>query len=62
LLATRKVEKGHRMMALTPTQRSVQISRTTLFGLYFTAQLSSSFGKMKASILVAVTGDTPSIY
>ena len=53
----RRVEGNHRRMVPTPTQRSVQISRTTLFRLCFTAQPFLAFGKMKVSISVAATGN-----
>ena len=41
----------------TPTQRGVQISRTTLFGTCFTAQQIVSFLRMEFSILVSVSGN-----
>ena len=43
--------------APTPTQRSVQISRTTLFSPRFTALPILSFGEMEVLILAVLTGN-----
>ena len=50
LLSPKPGRRGHRIGAPTPTERSVRISRTTLFSICFTAQLMTSSSHKKTKI------------